>query len=224
MKSLKERRDFTLGFLLRKQIEPGEKDTKARTLCHDHLTPAGKEEKCEAAASLHLRVQARGEQGNPSTLPEHIMRVLTMRHTEAPPGERASCPLECDVPHPKGSMFCCGTFRDKTLKEKRAWVESSGFCRTCLRPQHRGEECLVAKCQNCKGSHSVMLCEARAEADASSVVTPQAASMPDDSPVKWDISPPKIETTKNREEEIQLRRKIERLKQDLERYATSFEA
>ena len=56
------------------------------------------------------------------------------------------------------------------------------------------------------------------------VTTPQTASMPDNPPVKRGASPPKMETNKNQEEEIQLRRKIERLKQDLERYATSFEA
>ena len=57
------------------------------------------------------------------------------------------------------------------------------------------------------GKMSEMLCEAKAKADTPSVVTT-----------------PKMETSKNKEEELQLRRKIERLKQDLERYATSFEA
>ena len=70
-----------------------------------------------------------------------------------------------------------------------------------------------------------MLCEAKAKADTPSVVTtPRTASMPEKPPVKRGASPPKRETSKNQEEEIQLRRKIERLKQDLERYATSFEA
>ena len=70
-----------------------------------------------------------------------------------------------------------------------------------------------------------MLCEAKAKADTPSVVTtPRTASMPENPPVKRGASPPKMETSKNQEEEIQLRRKIERLKQDLERYATSFEA
>ena len=50
MNSLRRRRDCTFKFLLRKQIEQGEKDTKARTLYRDE------KEKREVEASLHVRV------------------------------------------------------------------------------------------------------------------------------------------------------------------------
>ena len=61
--SLMRRRDFTFKFLLRKQIEQGERDTKARTLYRDE------EEKREVEASLHVRVQK--EEGN------HLGRQLS---------------------------------------------------------------------------------------------------------------------------------------------------
>ena len=82
MSSLKRRRDFTFKFLLRKQIEQGERDTKVRTLYRYSTVPKDEEEKREVEASLHVRVQEEEGSGNHSPPPRSITwRALALGDT-----------------------------------------------------------------------------------------------------------------------------------------------
>ena len=87
-------------------------------------------------------------------------------------------------------MYFCGVFRSKPLDERREWVNTSGFCQTCLRLQHRGDRCLVTRCQNGKGDHSVMLCPVGAGANTPSlIVAPPTVRQSEDSPGKMGTTP-----------------------------------
>ena len=64
MNSLKRRRDFTFKFLLRKQIEYGERDTKMRTLNKNSTVLKDNEERREVRASISIGVQEEEGSGN----------------------------------------------------------------------------------------------------------------------------------------------------------------
>ena len=105
---------------------------------------------------------------------EHTLHTLQERKTP--------CPLRCEGAHPESSKYFCGVFRSKPLDERQEWVNASGFCRTCLRPQHGEDRCIVARCQNCKGDHSVMMCPVGARSNTPSLrVAPPTVRQPEES-------------------------------------------
>ena len=70
-----------------------------------------------------------------------------------------------------------------------------------------------------------MLCPGGTGANTPSLIAaPPTEGQSEDLLGKLGATPLHVGTNKDKEEELQLKRKIERLKQDLERYATSFEA
>ena len=81
---------------------------------------------------------------------EHTLHTLQERKTP--------CPLRCKGAHPESSMYFCGVFRSKPLDERQEWVNASGFCRTCLRPQHpawRGYSVFLGNCQTLNDYYSL---------------------------------------------------------------------
>ena len=104
MNSLKRRRNFTFKFLLRKQIEYGERETKMRTLNKDSTVLKDKEERRDFRASISMGVQEEEGSGNHRPPPRSSTRALTLGNTDTPQEGRNQRPLKCKGAHPERSM------------------------------------------------------------------------------------------------------------------------
>ena len=79
-----------------------------------------------------------------------------------------TCPIKCkDKTHKSGSLFFCGTFREKSHAEKLELINKIGICRMCLQKRHidynghiNHKLCKLAsnKCSSCDGKHNKVLC------------------------------------------------------------------
>nr|XP_034836350.1 uncharacterized protein LOC117992744 [Maniola hyperantus] len=97
------------------------------------------------------------ESGNNSRKKRPQTNVFATRLSQHPETVKAHAPL-CEVCKGVHRIYDCEDFKNKTVEQRLALVNSLKLCRNCLRGGHSAYFCRAGSCRTCRKRHNSLIC------------------------------------------------------------------